>query len=115
MCVVIVSFSSLKAEIDPKHYPRDPQRDQTHSGRVRVQLVNEEDVSCNELAQNSEWKSLVESLLLVYIHSFNLHGTHHYSGHFIGIEGTPKFGDVQLRNVSLYVVFSRTAALLVDC
>ena len=28
--------------MEQKHYPRDPQRDQIHTGRVRVQLFNEE-------------------------------------------------------------------------
>ena len=30
--------------MEQKHYPRDPQRDQIHTGRVRVQLINEEGV-----------------------------------------------------------------------
>ena len=50
-----VIISSLKAEMEQKHYPRDPQRDQIHTGRVRVQLINEEGEFCNDLhvAQNS--------------------------------------------------------------
>ena len=45
---------SLKAEMEQKHYSRDPQRDQIHTGRVRVQLINEEGEFCSDLAQNSE-------------------------------------------------------------
>ena len=48
------SLYSLQAEVEAKHYPRDPQRDQLHSGRVRVQMVNKEGEFCNELAQNSK-------------------------------------------------------------
>ena len=39
--------------MEQKHYPRDPQRDQIHTGRVRVQLINEEREFFNDLAQNS--------------------------------------------------------------
>ena len=35
--------------MEQKHYPRDPQRDQIHTGRVRVQLINEEREFCNDL------------------------------------------------------------------
>ena len=40
--------------MEQKHYPRDPQRDQIHTGRVRVQLINEEGEFFNDLAQNSK-------------------------------------------------------------
>ena len=40
--------------MEQKHYPRDPQRDQIHTGRVRVQLINEEGEFCSDLAQNSK-------------------------------------------------------------
>ena len=55
-CLIASVFvlPSLQVEVEQKHYPRDPQRDQIHSGRVRVQLVNEEGQFCNDLAQNSE-------------------------------------------------------------
>ena len=40
--------------MEQKHYPRDPQRDQIHTGSVRVQLINEEGEFFNDLAQNSK-------------------------------------------------------------
>ena len=39
--------------MEQKHYPRDAQRDQIHTGRVRVQLINDEGEFFNDLAQNS--------------------------------------------------------------
>ncbi|CAI8032984.1 Signal recognition particle 19 kDa protein [Geodia barretti] len=39
---------NLNAELEHKHYPRDPQRDQLHTGRVRVQLVGEDGEFCCE-------------------------------------------------------------------
>lgn len=42
---------SLQLEVEfenNKHYPREPAKDQIHSGRVRVQIKNEDDSPLNE-------------------------------------------------------------------
>ena len=43
----------LPVDIEPKHYPRELARDPIHSGRVRVQIKNDDGTPCNETISNS--------------------------------------------------------------